>query len=117
MKEYKYKINGNVYKVTIGDIDDNIAHVEVNGTPYKVEMEKAPKVAVKPVVRPVAPAPAPAPVARPAAAPVQVWCEVAATGCHTRRESQRRRHRTERTNCRYPRSHEDGEQHQCRQGR
>ena len=43
MKEYKYKINGNVYKVAIGDIEDNIAHVEVNGTPYKVEMEKAPK--------------------------------------------------------------------------
>ena len=37
MKEYKYKINGNVYKVAIGDIEDNIAHVEVNGTPYKVE--------------------------------------------------------------------------------
>ena len=49
MKEYKYKINGNVYKVAIGDIEDNIAHVEVNGTPYKVEMEKAPKVVVKPV--------------------------------------------------------------------
>ena len=48
MKEYKYKINGNTYKVTIGDIDENIAHVEVNGTPYKVEMEKAPKVVVKP---------------------------------------------------------------------
>ena len=58
MKEYKYKINGNAYKVTIGDIEDNIAHVEVNGTPYKVEMEKAPKVAVKPVVRPVSAAPA-----------------------------------------------------------
>ena len=43
MKEYKYKINGNSYKVTIGDIEDNIAHVEVNGTPYKVEMEKAPQ--------------------------------------------------------------------------
>ena len=28
MKEYKYKINGNVYKVTIGDIEDNIAHVD-----------------------------------------------------------------------------------------
>ena len=27
MKEYKYKINGNTYKVTIGDIDENIAHV------------------------------------------------------------------------------------------
>ncbi|RGI05657.1 biotin/lipoyl-binding protein [Bacteroides sp. AM25-34] len=58
MKEYKYKINGNVYKVAIGDIEDNIAHVEVNGTPYKVEMEKAPKTVVKPVVRPVATTPA-----------------------------------------------------------
>ena len=37
MKEYKYKINGNSYKVTIGDIEDNIAHVEVNGTHYKVK--------------------------------------------------------------------------------
>ena len=73
MKEYKYKINGNVYKVAIGDIEDNIAHVEVNGTPYKVEMEKAPKVAVKPVVRPVsaatsAPAAPATPVVKPAAA-------------------------------------------------
>ena len=63
MKEYKYKINGNTYKVTIGDIDENIAHVEVNGTPYKVEMEKAPKVVVKPVTRPTAPTP----VVKPAA--------------------------------------------------
>lgn len=72
MKEYKYKINGNVYKITIGDIEDNIAHVEVNGTPYNVEMEKQPKAApqpVRPVVRPAAAAPAAAPVARPAAAP------------------------------------------------
>lgn len=69
MKEYKYKINGNIYKVAIGDIEDNIAHVEVNGTPYNVEMEKAPKVAVKPVVRPASTAPAaPAtPVVKPAA--------------------------------------------------
>ena len=36
MKEYKYKINGNVYNVVIGDIEDNIAHVEVNGTHYNV---------------------------------------------------------------------------------
>ena len=71
MKEYKYKINGNVYKVAIGDIEDNIAHVEVNGTPYKVEMEKAPKVAVKPVARPVAtsaPAAPATPVVKPVAA-------------------------------------------------
>lgn len=64
MKEYKYKINGNVYNVTIGDIEENIAHIEVNGTPYNVEMEQKPKAApVKPVVRPVA-------AAAPAAAPV-----------------------------------------------
>ena len=58
MKEYKYKINGNLYNVVIGDIEDNIAHVEVNGTHYTVEMEKKPKAA-----------PAPKPVARPAAKP------------------------------------------------
>lgn len=39
MKEYKYKINGNTYKVGIGDINDNVAQVEVNGIPYKVELE------------------------------------------------------------------------------
>ena len=73
MKEYKYKINGNLYNVVIGDIEDNIAHVEVNGTHYTVEMEKKPKAAPapKPVVRPAAkPAAAPAPAAAaPAAKP------------------------------------------------
>lgn len=68
MKEFKYKINGNEYKVTVGEINDNIAHLEVNGTPYEVEMEEAPKPEpVKPVVRPVAAAqPAPAASAAPA---------------------------------------------------
>ena len=72
MKEYKYKINGNLYNVVIGDIEDNIAHVEVNGTHYTVEMEKKPKEAPapKPVVRPVAkPAAAPAPASAPASKP------------------------------------------------
>ena len=73
MKEYKYKINGNLYNVVIGDIEDNIAHVEVNGTHYTVEMEKKPKAAPapKPVARPAAKpaaAPAAAPAAKPAAA-------------------------------------------------
>lgn len=70
MKEYKYKINGNLYKVAIGTIEDNIAHVEVNGTLYKVEMEKTPKAAVKPVIRPrstSAPAAPASPVVKPAA--------------------------------------------------
>ena len=67
MKEYKYKINGNVYNVVIGDIEDNIAHVEVNGTHYNVEMEKKTKKAA-PIARP-RPASAPASVkpAKPAA--------------------------------------------------
>lgn len=71
MKEYKYKINGNLYKVTIGDIEENIAHVEVNGTPYNVEMEKVLKKAAKPVVRPVhtdAPTAPTTPITKPAAA-------------------------------------------------
>ena len=71
MKEYKYKINGNLYNVVIGDIEDNIAHVEVNGTHYTVEMEKKPKAAPapKPVARPVAKPAAAAPAAAPAAKP------------------------------------------------
>ncbi len=54
MKEYKYKINGNTYNVSIGDIDDNVAQVEVNGVPYKVELEKAQAVKVVSAPRPSA---------------------------------------------------------------
>lgn len=43
MKEYKYRINGNLYTVKVGDIDNNLAKVEVNGVPYKVELEKTDK--------------------------------------------------------------------------
>ncbi len=57
MKEYKYKINGNTYKVAVGDIDNNVAQVEVNGIPYKVEID-APQ---KPVTIVNAPRPAAAP--------------------------------------------------------
>lgn len=72
MKEYKYKINGNLYKVGIGDIDNGIAQVEVNGVPYKVELEQ--KKAATTIVS--APRPAAAPrtstgekvIAKPAAA-------------------------------------------------
>jgi biotin carboxyl carrier protein len=54
MKNYKFTINGNKYSVDIVDIEDNVATVEVNGTPYQVEMEmeirkpvSAPKTVVK----------------------------------------------------------------------
>lgn len=68
MKEYRYKINGNLYKVTVGDIEDNNVRVEVNGTPYTVELEKQSKPKIKPVVRTASTSPATPPVAvtRPA---------------------------------------------------
>ena len=68
MKEYRYKINGNLYKVTVGDIEDNNVRVEVNGTPYTVELEKQNKPKIKPVVRTASTTPAapPAAVTRPA---------------------------------------------------
>ncbi len=70
MKDYKYTINGNIYKVTIGDIEENVAHVEVNGTPYLVEMEKVVKTVAKPVVkaRPTTPAAPTTQLNRPSAA-------------------------------------------------
>ncbi|MBD5276649.1 MAG: acetyl-CoA carboxylase biotin carboxyl carrier protein subunit [Bacteroides sp.] len=54
MKEYKYKINGNTYKVGIGDLNDNVVDVEVNGVPYKVEMDKAKAATVKVAAAPKA---------------------------------------------------------------
>lgn len=43
MKEYKLTINGNEYAVAITDLDDSIAEVEVNGTPFKVEISRPAK--------------------------------------------------------------------------
>uniref|UniRef100_A0AB33JHR8 Biotin/lipoyl-binding protein n=1 Tax=Prevotella sp. GTC17262 TaxID=3236797 RepID=A0AB33JHR8_9BACT len=40
MKEFKYTIDGKEYKVAIGDIENNIANVTVNGDAYQVEMEQ-----------------------------------------------------------------------------
>ncbi len=40
MKNYKFTINGNVYEAQINNVEDNIAEIEINGTLYKVEVEK-----------------------------------------------------------------------------
>jgi biotin carboxyl carrier protein len=40
MKKFDFSINGNKYQVHLIDIDDNIASVEVNGTPYSVEIHQ-----------------------------------------------------------------------------
>lgn len=41
MKKYKFKIRGINYSVEIINTEKNIVDIEVNGTKYKVELEKA----------------------------------------------------------------------------
>ncbi len=67
MKSFKYIINGNTYKVVVNSIEDTIAEVEVNGTPYKVEMDKPTKKQVVTIKRPAQAAVAP--IARPQQTP------------------------------------------------
>ena len=55
MKKFKFTIHGNQYDVEILNIEDNIAEIEVNGTTYKVEVDKNLKPSKTPVlVRPKA---------------------------------------------------------------
>ena len=76
MKEYKYKINGMNYTVAVGDVNGDKVNVEVNGTAYIVEMDKAAAPKVAKVVAEQAKRPAAAPrtesgekvIAKPAAA-------------------------------------------------
>ena len=69
MKEYKFRINGNEYDVSIGGMEGRSAEVTVNGVSYSVELENAP--AAAPVAAPVQPArAAEAPAAAATAAPV-----------------------------------------------
>ena len=41
MKKFSFKIRGNNYNVEILNIDDNLAEIEVNGSKYQVDIEKA----------------------------------------------------------------------------
>lgn len=58
-KEYKYKINGTKFSIKVGDAVDNHVQVEVNGTPYTVELDKEPsrKTTVSQPVKSPRPAP------------------------------------------------------------
>lgn len=48
MKNYKFKINGNEYSVEIKSMEENIAEIEVNGTPFQVELSKEVKTSKTP---------------------------------------------------------------------
>ena len=55
MKKFKFTINGNIYETEVLNIEDNIADIEVNGTLYKVEVDKTMKTTKTPkLVRQVA---------------------------------------------------------------
>ena len=50
MKEFKYKINGSPYRVVVNKSDEEIVELEVNGTPFTVELvpkTKKPKTVVQ----------------------------------------------------------------------
>ncbi|MDR1454709.1 MAG: biotin/lipoyl-binding protein [Tannerella sp.] len=52
MKQFKYTINGSIYSVTVHKIEDTVAEVEVNGTPYRVLMDRPAKKHVVTIKRP-----------------------------------------------------------------
>jgi len=56
MKDFKYTINGKSYKVKVTRIDQSSAELEVNGTPYEVQIDKPAKKQPTPATTP-APAP------------------------------------------------------------
>lgn len=50
MKSFKFTINGNDYGVEVAGIEDNIAHIEVNGTKYEVEVHRKIKQSKTPTI-------------------------------------------------------------------
>ena len=70
MKEYKFKIGGKEYNVTVNPKEGKFFDVTVNGATYEVETENAPAAAPAPVAAaaPVQAAPAAASAAKPAGA-------------------------------------------------
>ncbi|SRR5574344_89845 len=67
MKEFKFKIEGKNFNVSVNESGENLAEVVVNGKTFNVEIEK--QETTKPVARKIAAAPAPK-AAQKAASPV-----------------------------------------------
>ena len=74
MKTYKYKVQGVDYEVEIAEVEGKIAHVNVNGIPFEIEMQKPINAAKHPALAAAkrsasTAAPMAAPVAAPQPAP------------------------------------------------
>lgn len=77
MKTYKYKVQGVDYEVEIAEVEGKIAHVNVNGIPFEIEMQKPINAAKHPAlaatkrtapaapVTPAAPVQSAQPIAKP----------------------------------------------------
>jgi len=52
MKEFNYKINGTPYRVVVNKSDSEIVELEVNGTPFTVELAQKKKKSLAGVKRP-----------------------------------------------------------------
>ena len=50
MKTFKFTIRGNNYEVDIASFENNVAKLEVNGTPYNVELHKQEQVTKTPIL-------------------------------------------------------------------
>ena len=51
MKKFSFKIRGNKYDVEIGDVQKDTVIIEINGTEYKVQLDKELKAAKTPVLK------------------------------------------------------------------
>lgn len=85
MKQYKYKIDGAQYDVTIDSIVGRIAKVEVNGIPFEVEMQGSALVEsdLPTMSTDEAPAATPAPASTSTAAPAAKAAPAAGPGAGT----------------------------------
>lgn len=50
MKKFKFTIRGNEYDVLVKSFEDGVAKVEVNGSPYQVEVEKTVQESKTPII-------------------------------------------------------------------
>lgn len=67
MKHFKFVINGNQYEIEIRDFSNNVAELEVNGTPFRVQVEHQSAPTKTPKMTRPAPKAAPAAVKAPIA--------------------------------------------------
>ena len=85
MKKFKFSIDGNPFEATVNELDDNKLEVEVNGTSYKVKVDRAGTKALNVAASTLNAAAKSNPVLKSSAAPVAQQKPVATTSVKTLR--------------------------------